>query len=114
MIYKKNYLKEKLLKISLITLLVISAKSCISDKEKALISDCDGLSMMFYRGLPKPSKLYKKHCESKLKDLEYTPQLCKRAMSDFMLNGDRKRLAKMFGSRIMECFNEADIKRFEK
>lgn len=88
--------------------------SCLSDKEKEMIKDCDGLAMKSYRGLPRPAKLYKEHCEKKLKQLEYSPEVCKRAMGDFMLNGNRKRLAKMFGQRIMECFNKVDIERFEK
>lgn len=88
--------------------------SCLSDKEKEMIKDCDGLAMKSYRGLPRPAKLYKEHCEMKVGQLEYSPEVCKRAMGDFMLNGSRKRLSKMFGNRIMECFNKVDIERFEK
>lgn len=87
---------------------------CMSENEKEMIKDCDGLAMKFYRGLPKPAKLYKEYCEAKVKTLEYSPEVCKRAMGDLMINGSRKRLMKMFGDRIMECFNEADLERFEK
>lgn len=79
-----------------------------------MIKDCDGLAMKFYRGLPKPAKLYKEHCQEKEKQLEYSPDVCKRAMGDLMVNGSRKRLVKMFGDRIMECFNAVDLERFEK
>lgn len=86
----------------------------MSDNEKEQIKDCDGLAMKYYRGLPKPAKLYKEHCQKKESQLEYNPEVCKRAMGDLMINGSRKRLHKMFGDRIMECFNEVDLERFEK
>lgn len=88
--------------------------SCNSEKEKELIKDCDGLAMLYYRGLPKPSKLYKEHCHSKEAQLEYNPKKCEMAMKDLMIQGSSVRIKKMFGKRIMECFNEADLDRFLK
>jgi hypothetical protein len=100
----------KIISASLICLLLFS--SCNSQKDEELIKDCDGLAMLYYRGLPNPSKLYKKHCQSKEDQLEYNPNLCKRALGDLMLNGSERRLKKMFGDRVMECFNEGDLERF--
>jgi hypothetical protein len=88
--------------------------SCQSDKDKELISDCDGLAMMYYRGLPKPAKLYKDHCSQKESQLEYSPLKCKNALGQLMLHGSAPQLKKQFGKRIMECFNEADLERFLK
>ncbi len=79
-----------------------------------MISDCDGLAMMYYRGLPKPSRLYKEHCQIKESELEYTPNKCKHALGQLMLHGSQTELKKRFGTRIMECFNEADLERFLK
>jgi hypothetical protein len=68
--------------------------------------------MKYYRGLPKPSKLYKSHCEKKVDTLVYTPEVCKKAMANLMLSGSEQRLKKMHGDRIMECFNQGDLERF--
>ncbi len=70
--------------------------------------------MKYYRGLPHPSKLYKKHCSPKESTLDYTPEKCKFAMGQLMLHGSEPKLKKQFGSRIMECFNEVDLERFLK
>jgi hypothetical protein len=86
----------------------------MSESEKELIKDCDGLAMLYYRGLPKPSKLYKEHCQEKESKLEYNPEKCKLALGDLMVNGSSVRIKKMFGKRIMECFNEVDLDRFLK
>ena len=96
----------------LLTLIVLFVIGCTSEKEKEMIKDCDGLAMLYYRGLPKPSKLYKEHCQSKESQLEYNPEKCKTALGDLMLNGSSVRLKKMFGKRIMECFNDGDLDRF--
>ncbi len=96
----------------LIFLALISLVSCMSDKEKEMIKDCDGLAMKYYRGLPKPSKLYVKHCKSIEASLEYTPERCKKAMGQLMLRGSEKHVKKLFGERIMECFNQVDLERF--
>lgn len=98
----------------LASMMLFLASSCNSQKDEELIKDCDGLAMLYYRGLPHPSKLYKEHCQSKEAQLEYNPSLCKRALGDLMLNGDELRLKKMFGDRVMECFNEGDLERFLK
>ncbi len=98
----------------LILLLPLFLFSCTSENEEKMIKDCDGLAMLYYRGLPVPSKLYKKHCQEKEKSLEYNPEKCKRAMGDLMMNGSETRLKKMFGGRIMECFNKVDLERFIK
>ena len=95
----------------LITLLL---SSCQSEEEKQMISDCDGLAMKYYRGLPIPSKLYKDHCQSKESSLEYSPEKCKNALGQLMLHGSEARVKKQFGERIMECFNQADLERFLK
>ncbi len=87
---------------------------CNSQSDEELIKDCDGLAMKYYRGLPRPAELYKEHCQAKESELEYNPDLCKRAMGDLMLKGNERRLKKMFGDRVMECFNEGDLKRFLK
>lgn len=70
--------------------------------------------MKYYRGLPHPAELYKKHCASKVKYLEYTPEKCKNAMGQLMLHGSEPKLKKQFGKRIMECFNVGDLDRFLK
>lgn len=101
---------KKLIFFILITLL----SGCMTDNEKEMIKDCDGLAMLYYRGLPKPSKLYKEHCQVKEAQLEYNPEKCKLALGDLMINGSSVRIKKMFGSRIMECFNEGDLDRFLK
>ncbi|MCF8058865.1 MAG: hypothetical protein K9K67_06200 [Bacteriovoracaceae bacterium] len=98
----------------LILMLPFLLLACMSDNEKELIKDCDGLAMLYYRGLPKPSKLYKSHCQEKESSLEYNPGKCKLAMGDLMLNGSEVRIKKMFGQRIMECFNKVDLDRFIK
>jgi hypothetical protein len=77
-----------------------------------MIKDCDGLAMMYYRGLPHPSKLYKSHCAKKESSLEYTPEVCKKAMANLMLSGSEKKVKEVHGERIMECFNQADLDRF--
>lgn len=98
--------------INLILISLFLFSACNSQKDEELIKDCDGLAMLYYRGLPHPSKLYEKHCKSKEASLEYNPEMCKRALGDLMLNGSERRLKKMFGERVMECFNEGDLERF--
>lgn len=79
-----------------------------------MIKDCDGLAMKYYRGLPRPAKLYKEHCFSKESTLDYTPEKCKLALGQLMLHGSEPKLKKQFGNRIMECFNQGDLERFLK
>lgn len=99
----------QIIKLTLMALILVS---CLSDKDKELIGDCDGLAMKYYRGLPKEAKLYKDHCTDKT--LKYTPELCKQAMGDLMIKGSPARLKTLFGDRILECFNKADFDRFSK
>ena len=102
------------MKYLMILFFLIFFSACMSESEKELIKDCDGLAMLYYRGLPKPSKLYKEHCQEKESKLEYNPEKCKLALGDLMVNGSSVRIKKMFGNRIMECFNEIDLDRFLK
>lgn len=88
--------------------------SCLDSKDKEMIEDCDGLAMKYYRGLPRPSKLYKEYCQEKESGLEYTPEKCKLALGQLMLHGSQVLIEKKFGDRIMECFNKADLDRFLK
>lgn len=101
------------MKWSLVFFLLVLV-SCQSESEKEMIGDCDGLAMKYYRGLPVPSKLYKKHCMVRESELKYTPDKCQKAMHQLTLHGSESRLKKLFGNRIMECFNEGDLKRFQK
>lgn len=94
------------------TMLLVSVSSCLSEDEKESIKDCDGLAMKYYRGLPRPSKLYVKYCQEKEASLEYNPEKCKKALGQLMLKGNEQYLKKMFGDRIMECFNKVDLDRF--
>lgn len=70
--------------------------------------------MKYYRGLPKPSKLYKEYCYQKENQLDYPPEKCKFALGQLMLHGSQKKLENRFGKRIMECFNQVDLDRFLK
>jgi hypothetical protein len=72
--------------------------------------DCDLLAMQYYRGLPKQSAQYKKHCSGKT--LKYTPEKCQQALKYLSMTGDEKKIKKKFGERIFECFNKSDLDRF--
>ncbi len=102
------------MKLSPLILLGLLFISCQSESDKELIADCDGLAMKYYRGLPRPSVLYKEHCKEKESSLEYTPEKCKNALGQLMLHGSEPKLTKQFGARIMECFNQGDLERFLK
>ncbi len=93
-------------------LLLIFISGCQSENVKEMIKDCDGLAMKYYRGLPKPSKLYVEHCKAKESSLTYTPERCQKAMGQLMMRGSEKELQKLFGKRIMECFNKGDLDKF--
>lgn len=102
------------LRILFLPLLLLGLSSCLSDEEKSQIKDCEGLAMLYYRGLPRPSKLYKDHCKAKEKTLKYRPEICQNALGELMVHGQEAPLKKKYGERIMECFNKVDLERFSK
>lgn len=68
--------------------------------------------MKFFRGLPKPSKEFKDYCGDF--KISYTQDRCKNALKDLMLGGDKARLKKKYGDKIMGCFNRGDLNKFLK
>lgn len=76
--------------------------------------DCEELSMKFYRGLPKPSAQYVKHCKHLENKLKYSPEACKKALGTLMMTGSKAVVIKRFGDKAMGCFNQSDLERFLK
>ncbi len=99
--------------IIMITALLLLT-SCNDQDQSQEKYDCEDLSMKYYRGLPKPSSLYVKHCQHLEKTLKYSPETCKKALGNLMMTGSKSIIMERFGERIMGCFNQSDLKRFLK
>lgn len=94
-----------------IFLFITLVSSCMQNDKNY---DCEDLSMKYYRGLPKESHLYVKHCKKKEKELKYSPEICKQALGTLMMSGSLKLVEEKFGKRAKGCFNKVDLERFAK
>ena len=95
-------------KLNLIIIILLGLCSC--QKKEDL--DCESLSMKKFRGFPKSSHLFEKHCSSEV--LHYSEERCKGALNQLILGSNEEKLKKDFGERVMECFNQSDINNFLK
>lgn len=97
---------------NIIAVLIIS--SFFSCNKEDTNYDCEDLSMKFYRGLPKPSTQYIKHCKHLEESLKYSPEACKKSLGTLMMTGSKAIVIERFGDKAMGCFNQSDLDRFLK
>ncbi len=93
-----------LLFISFIFLVLFS---CTSAPDK---DECEELSMKKYKGIPTASNRFDKFCQNI--SIKYTEKLCQKALIEFMMNGDVTSLKEKYGDKIIHCFTQDDLNRF--
>lgn len=75
--------------------------------------ECQLAVFSAYKGSPKSAAFFKKNCIGKF-ELEFTREKCQSSLVRLMAGDNEFKLKKQFGSRVMECFTEYDLKRFLK
>ena len=96
-----------------ILLFIALAVSFSCSNKEYTKDECEILSMESYKGLPKKSHLFKKHCKN-FTDLHYTKELCQKALGDLILNKSADYINKQYGPQIGHCFSKNDLKKFRQ
>lgn len=82
------------------------------DKKEYTEKECEIFAMRTFKGLPKETLLFKKHCQGK--KLKYDTEICAKALNDLILVGDEYSLKKKYGDGIMNCFTINDVEKWLK
>jgi hypothetical protein len=72
---------------------------------------CEELSMKRFRGFVDAKKKFDDNCTSF--DVNYTRELCQEAFNELLLKTDLKLVKKKYGDKIVGCFNEDDLKKYD-
>ena len=91
----------------LITLLLFIV-SC--EKETYTQDKCEDLSIASFRGSPKSAHEFKEHCKGVRNN--YPKVTCQKALNKLIMGTGEEALKKEFGSKIMGCFGEEDIRKW--
>ena len=88
-------------------LLVFALAGCNESYNQA---DCEILSMEKYKGIPKSSHLFDKHCANR--DIKFTREICQKALQKLIMGTTKKALNKEFGPEVINCFTGNDLQKF--
>ncbi len=97
-----------MIKNSFILIFILVSSSC--QKQLKTIDECDELAMHAYRGWPKALSELQKECKEI--PYTYTGDRCQKAFRQMVLGKNESEMQKLFGAKIMKCFNQVDIERF--
>ncbi|MEE3079158.1 MAG: hypothetical protein VX341_07480 [Bdellovibrionota bacterium] len=73
--------------------------------------DCDTLSMKCYRGFPRSCNEMKVRCQDK--KITFTKEKCQEAFNKLILSNNLKLVKDLYSDRIIECFNEREIRKYK-
>ena len=88
-------------------LLITSCSEKAFDQE-----DCQELSFKMFKGFPKAAHQFNNHCTKK--KIYISKEDCQKALASLMLSGSLKRVKEEYSDKVIGCFNQADIDRFDK
>lgn len=71
---------------------------------------CESISMEMYKGSPNSAHEFKSHCKGVKNN--YPKEKCQKALSKLIMGTQAESLKKEFGSKIMGCFGEDEIKKW--
>ncbi len=103
-------MRKVILYIIKVIFIIINTSSCFK-KDKIPIEKCQMLSMESYKGSPTATAKFKEKCQGR-NNLYYTKELCQKALQTLIITGSRRALKKKYGSKIMNCFTQNDLKKF--
>lgn len=105
MIMMMNRNSMKTIFLNVLLFLIIYRCHPVEQKE-----ECETLAFGTFKGHPKSAQAFKEKCQQI--QLDYTPQLCQKALEELILHGKRHKLEIDFGPKILNCFTENDLKNF--
>jgi hypothetical protein len=94
--------------LKLLTILLVT----VSCNKKYDLESCNDLSMKKFKGFTDARKKFEENCTSF--EVKYTHDLCQAALNDLILNNNLTAIKEKYGEPIENCFNEQDIKKYNK
>lgn len=73
---------------------------------------CNDLSMKKFKGFTDAKKKFADNCTSF--NIKYTQEVCQAALNELILKNNLKDIKQKYGYPIETCFNEQDIKKYDR
>lgn len=73
---------------------------------------CNDLSMKKFKGFTDARKKFADNCTQF--EIKYTQEICQDALNDLILNNDLQAVKVKYGEPVEGCFNESDLKKYNR